>query len=105
MPSPITEMDRARGMIRLGSRDSSAVVRRRLEADPGPEGEEQADAYRARGQPALGGEALEGVHEVERAGGDVPAGEQEAVEDQQDEDLADQAGREQGGGDPDLEAR
>ena len=48
-------------------------------------------------------EALEGVHGVERGRGHVPAGEQEDVEDEQDDDLADQPDREHHAGDPDVE--
>src|SRR5260370_16489057 len=86
--TPIPEMYSA-GDDPLGVAGFLAVVRRHLEADPGPEGEEQADADRAGHQLAIRREALERVHGVERGSGHVPAGEQADVEDEEHDDLAD----------------
>ncbi len=67
------------------------VVRRHLEADPRPEGEEDADAGAARGEAAAL-EALEGLDRVDRGGGHVMAAlaEDAGVEHDQDDDLGDE---------------
>src|SRR6202012_2803553 len=76
-----------------------------LEADPGPEGEEQPDADRPGAQLAVGREALEGVDGVNGTGAEVALGEQVDVEDDQDHHFADQPDREDHGGEPDVEVR
>ena len=83
------------------------VVRRHLEADPRPEGEEDADACGSRRQAAASRKALERLDRVDRSGADVVAAlsEDADVHDQEDDHLADQRQTEQPRRQADVEVR